>query len=59
MNFGHSKTISNIRIGWLSLVMKSLFLRLWMNLQIFHRIQEITQVVDLVKGDEASYADVR
>ena len=59
MNFGHSKTISNIRIGRLSLVMKSSFLRLWMNPQIFHKIQEITQVVDLVKGDEASYADVR
>ena len=35
------------------------FLRLWMNPQFFHKIPEITQIVDFVRSDEASYEDVR
>ena len=29
-----------------------------MNPQFFHKILEITQIVDLVKGDNTSYTDV-
>ena len=45
--------------GRLEIKSALIFSSLWMNPQLFHKIQEITQIVDLVKSNETSYEDVR
>ena len=59
MTFGHSKTISNICIGCVITADEIIIFAFVDESTIFHKIQEITQIVDLVKGDETSYENVR
>ena len=59
MTFGRSKILSNICIECIITSNEIIIFSFVDESMNFHEIQEITQIVDLVKGDETSYENVR
>ena len=59
MTFERSKIQWNIYIGCIITSNEIIIFSFVDESMNFHEIQEITQIVDLVKGDETSYENVR